>query len=135
MLSTGKNMFRAIGKGMPRAARMQKDTRSFSNMSSLRKSQYLATFRDHSDPDALQRRLSVRESHLEVARKLKNSDKIIEHVAALLDENDRMVGSMFIINADSEAEVKEVLQKDLYYTSNVWDKDSLYIHKIRKAPI
>ncbi|KAF8995458.1 hypothetical protein BDQ17DRAFT_1250573 [Cyathus striatus] len=87
---------------------------------------------DMTDEGALDRRLSVREYHLKAARE--NIEGGIIRIGGMmttpetmLAEKKKMVGSMFICEAGSIDEVKELVESDIYYTSGVWDKEKVVI--------
>ncbi|GAB3935083.1 YciI family protein [Mucilaginibacter myungsuensis] len=83
--------------------------------------QYLITAYDHTDPDALQRRLDVRPHHLEGAKKLKESGNFILG-GAMLDDEGRMVGSTMILQFETEEELEAWKQGDPYVTQGVWER-------------
>ncbi|OBZ65882.1 hypothetical protein A0H81_14198 [Grifola frondosa] len=86
---------------------------------------------DYTDAEAFQRRLSVRQAHLEKAHQ---NSKIKVGGAMLTPESiesptaeKKMIGSMMIVEAESLEEVKQLVETDIYYTANVWDKEKLVI--------
>ncbi|OBZ67142.1 hypothetical protein A0H81_12986 [Grifola frondosa] len=89
---------------------------------------------DMSDAGALQRRLSVRPVHIERAGGL-GEEGFIKLGGALLTPDSiasptaekKMVGSLFICEADSLETVKKIMEEDVYYKENVWDKEKLVI--------
>ncbi|KAF9816775.1 hypothetical protein IEO21_03855 [Rhodonia placenta] len=89
---------------------------------------------DMTDPDAFQRRLSVRPSHVARADGLVNSGLIRVGGAMLTPESiasptaeKKMIGSVIIFEADSIETVRKAIESDIYYTGNVWDKEKLVI--------
>ncbi|KIY71136.1 hypothetical protein CYLTODRAFT_419139 [Cylindrobasidium torrendii FP15055 ss-10] len=95
---------------------------------------------DMTDPGALERRLAVRSKHFEDAGP--RFDKgLIRIAGAQLDENTpeleggqkNMVGSIFICEATSIEEIREIITTDIYYTSGVWDKEKLVIRPFLSA--
>ena len=78
---------------------------------------FVLTCIDH--PNALERRMSVREAHLAYVR---------EHIALvrlagpLLDDAGDMAGSMFIIEAADRAAVEAFSSRDPYRTANVFER-------------
>ncbi|PVV05222.1 hypothetical protein BB560_000271 [Smittium megazygosporum] len=108
-------------------------SRSFSTSSLLSRqttNQFLVTVRDFSDPDCINRRLSVREAHLTEAKK-NYANKLISKPGALVDDSGKMVGSMIIYNLDSKEEVLEALKKDVYTSSKVWDLSTAQIDQFK----
>ncbi|KAJ7609702.1 hypothetical protein FB45DRAFT_943726 [Roridomyces roridus] len=87
---------------------------------------------DQTDPEAFGRRLAVRTRHLEVARQA-IADGSIRIAGALLtpesilSEDKKMIGSMFIIEAESIDKVKKMIEEDIYYKEGVWDTEKIII--------
>ncbi|KAJ7484386.1 hypothetical protein FB451DRAFT_1337910 [Mycena latifolia] len=87
---------------------------------------------DKTDPDAFARRLSVRSKHLEDAKKA-IADGSVRIAGALLtpesllSEDKKMIGSMFILEAENIEVVKKRIESDIYYTSGVWDTERIVI--------
>ncbi|TFK44500.1 hypothetical protein BDQ12DRAFT_717646 [Crucibulum laeve] len=87
---------------------------------------------DKTDEGALDRRLSVREAHLKVAKERVANGFIrvggmMTTPETMLAEKKKMVGSMFVCQAESIEEVKKAVETDIYYTSNVWDAEKIVI--------
>ncbi|EJF57245.1 hypothetical protein DICSQDRAFT_140489 [Dichomitus squalens LYAD-421 SS1] len=87
---------------------------------------------DYTDDGALERRLKVREEHLANAHKeprLKVGGAILSPNEALdtPDAEKKMAGSLMIFEANSYAEVKALIESDVYWTGNVWDKEKTVI--------
>ncbi|KAG8759842.1 hypothetical protein FRC12_009683 [Ceratobasidium sp. 428] len=91
---------------------------------------------DCSDPDALSRRMSVREAHLLKARE--ELGTFIETGGAILDPNSdleavkaggpkKMIGSVLFIKGNSLEEVTTRIKKDIYYTARIWDPEKLVV--------
>ena len=75
---------------------------------------------DGTDSEAINRRYKVREQHLEEVRQRKKKG---EHLygAAILDENNKMIGSIMVVNYPSkEILVNEWLDHEPYVTGGVW---------------
>ncbi|KAJ3263734.1 hypothetical protein HDU76_012256, partial [Blyttiomyces sp. JEL0837] len=84
---------------------------------------FLLLAKDGRDPQALQRRLSVRESHLLEARKYFSSGKLLLGGATLsLPPNSppTMNGSMCIFETKSKSDLQDLIKNDPYVTGNVW---------------
>ncbi|KAJ7201569.1 hypothetical protein GGX14DRAFT_536145 [Mycena pura] len=87
---------------------------------------------DKTDPDAFARRLSVRSKHLEGAKK-RIEEGTIRVGGALLtpeslcSEQKKMIGSAFIIEAESIETVQRMVENDIYYTAGVWDPERIVI--------
>ncbi len=91
---------------------------------------FLVNATDHTDPDAQNRRNSVRNEHILVAKK-KESEGILRFGAAQINSQNRMVGSILVYDLPTEADVKAAVESDIYWTSKVWE--SYTITEIRIA--
>lgn len=76
--------------------------------------------RDHTDAEALNRRMSVREAHLAGMEPLKSSGKVI-YVAAMKNEKGEMNGSIIFFDVESKEEVTDYLKSEPYIENNVWE--------------
>lgn len=83
--------------------------------------QYLIHAWDHTDKDALERRMVARPLHFEVARALKSSGNFIVG-GAMLNEKGTMIGSTLILQFKTEAELERWKEHEPYITMGVWDK-------------
>jgi uncharacterized protein YciI len=81
--------------------------------------QFMVLAYDGTDEGALDRRLAVREAHLANARRLTETGFLVSGGAILGDDN-RMIGSIALVEANSRAEVDEWLRTDPYVTGDVW---------------
>jgi uncharacterized protein YciI len=84
---------------------------------------------DHTDAEAINRRLAARETHLSAAREMHQNGKLILG-GAMVDPSDKMIGSVIIVEMESLVEVEQWLQSDVYISGNVWDKVTVYPMKI-----
>jgi uncharacterized protein len=82
--------------------------------------QYVLTAYDHTDADAPQRRLNVRPHHLDKVRELKANGNYIAG-GAILDDKDQMVGSVMIVQFDTDEQLEAWKNNDPYVTGGVWD--------------
>ncbi|KAJ1965852.1 hypothetical protein GGI12_000481 [Dipsacomyces acuminosporus] len=100
---------------------------SSSNNNNNKKS-FVVLVDDFKDADAINRRLAVRQKHLEGATNNRRNDVLVSG-GAILDshETSKMVGSVLIFNAESKEELLEILKRDPYTTNKVWDLGSLKI--------
>jgi uncharacterized protein YciI len=81
--------------------------------------QFLVTAYDGKDGGALERRLAVREEHLKATAQMKAEGKTL-FAGALLDENEKMIGSALIVNFPSREELDKWLEVEPYMVNNVW---------------
>lgn len=83
--------------------------------------QFLILAYDATDADALNRRMANREAHLTVIDSYKQSGNM--HMgAAILDDNEKMIGSCIIGDFFSRAELDEWLEHEPYIVGKVWDR-------------
>ncbi|KAJ3517643.1 hypothetical protein NLJ89_g373 [Agrocybe chaxingu] len=98
------------------------------------KHHFLVYAPDKTEPGTLERRLSVRESHLAVAKENIASGFI--RVGGMMttpeaftnpDAPKKMVGSALICEAETIEQVRKMVEADIYYTSGVWDPEKIVI--------
>ncbi|MGV3559317.1 YciI family protein [Larkinella arboricola] len=94
--------------------------------------QYVLHAYDYTDEQALNRRLAVRTQHLDGARQLKTAGHFILG-GALLDAAGKMIGSMMLLDFDSEEQLNNWLQTEVYITGKVWER--IDIKPFRQAEI
>jgi uncharacterized protein len=85
---------------------------------------YLVIAKDGTDPDAPERRARVREQHLKEVRPLVEAGRVRLGGALLYEE--RMIGSALLVEAESEAEVRALLEQDIYSREGVWQDVEVY---------
>lgn len=83
--------------------------------------QYVIHAYDHTDPDALDRRMVVRSAHLDYVRQLKADGRFLLG-GALLNPDGRMIGSMLLLDLDTDEQLAEYMNADPYIVQGVWDK-------------
>ncbi|KAH6914210.1 hypothetical protein BKA70DRAFT_1260736 [Coprinopsis sp. MPI-PUGE-AT-0042] len=89
---------------------------------------------DKTEEGTFEKRLSVRSKHLETAHE-RNIAGIVKLGGAMLTPESiesptaqkKMTGSVFVFEAESLEEVKQLVVNDIYYTSGVWDPEKLVI--------
>ncbi|MBU0472673.1 MAG: hypothetical protein KKF62_00780 [Bacteroidetes bacterium] len=87
---------------------------------------------DGKDSEAMNRRLAVREAHLKNADKMYEEGKLL-FASALLDENEKMNGSIMFCDFPSrEAIDEEWLKTEPYIIGKVWEKVIIKRAKIAK---
>lgn len=77
--------------------------------------------KDFTDTEALERRLSVRDTHLVRMQEEKKRGVFIIG-GALLNADGNMVGSMILLALPTEEAVWQWIEKDVYKTGRVWDE-------------
>jgi hypothetical protein len=86
----------------------------------------------YTDADILARRNVARAGHLEHMGSL-IKDGIVRVGGVLMEaepvdeKSPNPVGSSIIVKMGSVKEVREMLEEDIYYTGNVWDKEKLVV--------
>lgn len=83
--------------------------------------QFLVLGYDGKDKEALNRRLAVRDAHIQLGDKLRDEGKMLYGVA-MLDEKGTMIGSALICEFDSRKELNEWLEVEPYLTGKVWKR-------------
>jgi uncharacterized protein YciI len=82
--------------------------------------QYLVTAYDYTDTDALQRRMNVRPHHLDGAKELKKNGNYVVG-GAMLNEEGKMIGSVMILQFETEEAVDAWKQNEPYITQKIWE--------------
>jgi uncharacterized protein YciI len=93
--------------------------------------QFLLLAYDGTDPEALQRRLNVREEHLKRISLLKKSGEFLLG-GAILDDNGKMIGSMIVYDFPDRQSLEERLKDEPYLTEKVWEKTEIQPFRIAK---
>lgn len=83
-------------------------------------------------PDALPRRMEVRQAHLDALAGYKASKKVL-YAAALLNDNGDLAGSSLVVDMTRE-EIDAMLKNEPYILNNVWDMSKLEIIPVKPAP-
>ncbi len=95
--------------------------------------QFVVTAWDFRDPDAINRRLEHREKHLAGVKELIAQDSIIS-VGAILDNNEKMIGSsIHLVFPDRDA-LETRLNSDPYVIGKVWEKIDIRQIKLISIP-
>lgn len=84
---------------------------------------------DHKDENALNRRMEVREAHLNGIKKLYEKGHIW-YAAAMLNEDGNMCGSTLIMEFESRSELDVWLDHEPYMTNRVWEKIDVILGKV-----
>ncbi|MDX9726696.1 MAG: YciI family protein [Bacteroidales bacterium] len=83
--------------------------------------QFLLVAFDGTDSGALERRMKVRQEHLDKIAVLKKKGNFVLG-GAILDDNQTMVGSMIIYEFPDRKALDESLKDEPYITGGVWQK-------------
>jgi uncharacterized protein len=94
--------------------------------------QYLIIARDGNDIEALERRMKARPSHFEGARELKSRDQFVIG-GAILDDNGKMIGSMMVVQFETEDDLLNWMRNEPYINGNVWQDIEVKPFKIAEV--
>ncbi len=75
----------------------------------------------HDLPDALPRRLEVRQKHIDLCNEMKAKGTMLYGVA-LVDDDGKMKGSMVVCDFPDEDALDAYLKEEPYITGKVWGK-------------
>ena len=82
---------------------------------------FIITGHDGSDEKAMERRMSVREAHMQGVAEMVKQKKLL-FAAAMLNDEGSMIGSTMIVDFESREAIDEYLKTEPYVTGNVWRK-------------
>ena len=83
--------------------------------------QFLIMGYDGTDSEALNRRLAVRDAHLTLGDKLRDSGKLLYGVA-MLNADGKMCGSVLVADFMDRQELDQWLLIEPYVTGKVWER-------------
>ncbi len=83
--------------------------------------QFLVIGYDGTDEKALERRLAVRAAHIALGDKLRDAGKML-YGAAILDDSEKMIGSILVCQFESRQELDQWLKEEPYVTGQVWQE-------------
>ncbi|PVU87785.1 hypothetical protein BB559_005888 [Furculomyces boomerangus] len=89
---------------------------------------YFATIQDHSDADCLSRRTAALEPHIAGLKSLKQNS-FLQTAGGTFDKDGKMSGSILLYNADTEQQVREMVENDPFCKERVWDINTLVIQR------
>ena len=81
--------------------------------------QFLVIGKDGDDPDAMERRLAVRQAHIDLGDELLKSGNMW-YGAAIVNDDGQMKGSALFVDFESEDALNEWLKTEPYVTGEVW---------------
>lgn len=93
--------------------------------------QFLLIAYDGTDSAALDRRMKVREDHLQGVSSLKKAGEFL-FGGAILDDSGKMIGSMIVYESPDLKSLKETLKREMYYTQGVWEKVEIKPFRLAK---
>ncbi len=81
--------------------------------------EFIIIAKDGTDAQALERRMAAREGHIAHSNNAAKSGEQIM-AAAMLDESEKMNGSVMVVNFDDRPALDAWLKVESYVTGNVW---------------
>jgi len=93
--------------------------------------QFLLVAFDGTDPGAFERRMKVRPEHLEKIAVLKKRGEFLLG-GAILDDNEKMIGSMIVYEFPDRASLDRGLENEPYIINNVWEKIEIRPYRLAK---
>ena len=82
--------------------------------------QYVVTGYDFTDEGAIQRRLDVRPHHMDGVRAIKESGNLVA-AAALLNDNGDAIGSVMILQFETDEQLEGWKMTEPYFTQGIWE--------------
>jgi len=93
--------------------------------------QFLVIGKDGKDKKVIERRMAAREAHLALGDKMEASGERW-YGCVMLDDNQKMIGSIAVMDFPSEKELKEWLKKEPYVVGKVWETTEVYKCNVKK---
>lgn len=91
--------------------------------------QFLVTAYDYKDKEAPSRRIAAREKHISFSNELIKKKHMIFGLA-LLDQNQKMIGSCCIYDFPTKEDLENMLKTEPYVTEKVWEKIEIKLCKV-----
>lgn len=89
---------------------------------------FIVIAKDGTDEGAGERRQKVRENHLQAVKPAVENG-FLQLGGALLDPTGNMIGSVMLLDAATEEEVRGFVENDIYTKSGVWQTFEIYPFK------
>jgi uncharacterized protein YciI len=93
--------------------------------------QFILIAYDRIDAVALDRRMKSRPEHLEKISHVKKAGKFLCG-GAILDDKEKMIGSMILYEVADRAELDSILKDEPYIYNKVWEKIDIRPFRIAK---
>jgi uncharacterized protein len=87
---------------------------------------------DGTDEGALERRMAVRQKHLDGIAEIKAKGQYVIG-GALLDADGKMIGSMVVFDFETEQQLKDWQANEPYIQGNVWQKITIDLFRQAKV--
>jgi len=82
---------------------------------------FIITGHDGSDDKALERRMNVREAHMQGVADMVQQKKLL-YATAMLNDAGTMIGSTMIVDFESRDALDQYLKTEPYVTGKVWQR-------------
>ncbi|MCJ8298075.1 MAG: YciI family protein [Pseudomonadales bacterium] len=82
--------------------------------------QYVITAHDYQDPQAIDRRMAVRDEHFVGIKKMIENGTFLSG-GAILDDSGKMIGSTVHVQFSTRAELDDWIANDPYTLGKVWE--------------
>ena len=76
---------------------------------------------DGTDESALSRRMAAREAHLELGKTMHEQKQLL-YACALLDDSEKMMGSIMVVDFNTREDLDNWLKIEPYMVGKVWEK-------------
>jgi uncharacterized protein YciI len=93
--------------------------------------QFILTGYDGTDEGAMERRLKVREAHLENIALLKKAGECLLG-GAILSDDGKMIGSVIVYDFPDRKSLDEKLKEEVYISGGVWEKIDIKPFRVAK---
>lgn len=93
--------------------------------------QFLVIGKDGKDEKAAERRMTVRKQHLKLGDEMEVSGERW-YGCVLLDDDDKMIGSMAVMDFPSKKELNEWLKREPYVVGDVWRDIEIYKCNVKR---
>lgn len=94
--------------------------------------QFIVTGYDGTDEGAMERRLAVRADHMKLVESMQKEGKHL-YGLAILDENEKMIGSVLVVDFPTREALDEWLKIEPYVTGDVWRQ--IEVRPCKVAPV
>ncbi len=92
--------------------------------------EFIVTGYDGDDDKAYERRMAVRQQHLDGLKELKDKGFLL-HAAGIVNNEDKLIGSMLLVQFASREEMFEKwLNQEPYYNFNVWKQVKIEMARV-----
>ena len=91
--------------------------------------QYYITGYDYTTPNALQHRMDIRPQHIETVRALRQNGNYVLG-GAILNDAGQMIGSVLVLQFETEAQLHHWRDNEPYVVNKVWEKVEIKPFKV-----